>query len=162
MRDGDGGIEPDADHAVQDPVRQPHPGQRAVPGHDLRPRVPPGRAHRRSDPLVSARPAIGDLLQRPPRGRHRCHQAEQLPLVRHHPEIGDHPGTVRDRACQVGQHPAPVMDQHPRRGQRGRQPVGQAGLVGQMPQQRQSGMRHDSPAAARTSRPRDHPVMLLT
>ena len=36
---GDSRVEPDARHALQDLVRDPHPGQRAVPRHDLRPRV---------------------------------------------------------------------------------------------------------------------------
>ena len=46
VRHGDGGIEPDAGHAVQRPVRQPHPGQRAMPGRH------PRRVHRRGDSPV--------------------------------------------------------------------------------------------------------------
>ena len=44
--------------------------------------------------------------------------------------------------------PAPVMQQDPRRGQRPRQAARQARLIGQMPQQRRPGMRHDPCAAA--------------
>jgi hypothetical protein len=40
MRERHGGIQPDAHRAVQHLVRQPHPGQRPVPGRDPRPRVP--------------------------------------------------------------------------------------------------------------------------
>ena len=149
VRERHGGIQPDAGDTIQGPVRQPHPGQRAVPGYDLRPRVPPCRIHRRRDPLVRPRPAARDLLQRPPRRRHRRHQPEQLPLIGHHPEIGDHPGAVRDRARQIGRHPAPVMDQEPRRRQRPRQATRQARPIGQVPQQRQPGMRHDALTAAR-------------
>jgi hypothetical protein len=148
MRERHGGIQPDAGHAIQGPVRQPHPRQRAMPGRDLHPRVTAGRVHRRRDPPVRPRPATGDLLQRPPRRRHRRHQPEQLPLIAHHPEIGDHPGAVRDRARQIRRHPAPVMHQEPRRGQRPRQPAGQARLIGQVPQQHQPGVRHDALTAA--------------
>ena len=92
---------------VQGLIRQPHPGQRAVPGADLRPRVPPCCVHRRGDPAVRPLAPARDLLQRPPRRRHRRHQPEQLTLIGHHPEIGDHPGAVRDRARQVRQSPGP-------------------------------------------------------
>ena len=37
VRRGDGGIQPDAGHPVQGPVRDPHAGQRAVAGLDLPP-----------------------------------------------------------------------------------------------------------------------------
>jgi hypothetical protein len=40
MGTGDGRVDPDARHALQGLVRHPHPGQRAVPRHGLRPRMP--------------------------------------------------------------------------------------------------------------------------
>ncbi len=61
------------------------------------------------DRVPRAVPAVGNLPQRPPRGRHRRDRPEQLPLVAHHPEIADHPRPVRDRGRQVRQHPPPVM-----------------------------------------------------
>jgi hypothetical protein len=138
-----GGVKPDARHALQSPVRDPHRRQR--PG--LRPRVPTRPVHCRHhlppDPAAAGR----GLLQRPPRRRDRRDWAEQLPLVAHHPEIADHPGTVRDRARQVRQHPAPVMPALRRR-QRRRQPGRQAGPVRQLPQQHQASVRHDARAAA--------------
>jgi len=148
MRERDGGIQPDAGHPVQRPVRQPHPRQPLLPRDDLRPRVPPRRIHRGRQPLIGPAPGAGDLLQRPPRRRHRRHQPEQLRLIGHHPEITDHPGAVRDRTRQIGQHPTPVMHQDPRAGQRPRQPARQARLIGQVPQQRQPGMRHHPLTAA--------------
>jgi len=54
----------------------------------------------------------------------------------------------RDRARQIRCHPAPVMDQDPRRCQRTRRPAGQACLIGQVPQQHQPGVRHDTLTAA--------------
>jgi site-specific recombinase XerC len=92
--------------------------------------------------------AARDLAQRPPRGRHRRHQPEQLALVADHPEVADRLAAVGDRAGEVGQHPAPVMDQQPRRRQRLRQARGQADVVGQRPDQRHPGMRHDPGTAA--------------
>jgi len=50
--------------------------------------------------------------------------------------IDDDLAAIGDRAGQVGHDPAPVMDQQPPRGQRPRQPFGQAGAVRQRPQQR--------------------------
>ena len=73
---------------------------------------------------------------------------ERATPIRHHPEIGDHPGAVRDRARQISRHPAPVMHQEPRRRQRPRQAARQARLIGQVPQQHQPGMRHDALTAA--------------
>src|ERR1035441_6826936 len=59
-------------------------------------------------------PAGRDLIKRPPRRRHRGDQAEQLFLVRHHPEIADHLAAVSDRAGQVRRHLAAVVNQQPR------------------------------------------------
>ena len=119
---------------------------------------PARRTHRGSKPPARPGPAVRDLLQRPPHRRHRRHQPEQFLLISHDPEIGDHPGAVRDRARQIRQHPAPVMHQQPWCRQRPRQAAGQAGPVSQVPQQRQPGMRHDSLAAAGDFQSRDHPV----
>ena len=151
VRRDDGGVQPDAGHALQDPVRDPDRRQR--PG--LRPRVPPRPVHRRGDLAAGPVPAGRRLLQRPPRGRHRRDRAEQLPLVAHHPEIAEHPGPVGDRARQVREDPAPVMP-GPRRRQRRRQPGRQPGPVRQLPQQHQPRVRHDARAASRnfkTARP---------
>ena len=92
-------------------------------------------------------PGAGDLLQRPPRRRHRRDLPEQLPLIAHHPEIADHPGAVGDRARQVAHDPAPVMPPQRRR-QRLRQARRQAPLIRKVPQQRQPGMRRDARTAA--------------
>jgi hypothetical protein len=105
VRGDDGGVQPDAGGALQDPVRDPDRRQRT----GLRPRVPAGPVHRGGDLPPGAVPAGGGLPQRPPRRRDRRDRAEQLPLVAHHPEIGDHPGPVGDRARQVREDPAPVM-----------------------------------------------------
>ena len=111
VRGHHGRVQPDARHPLQRLVRDPHRRQRA----GLRPRVPPRLVHRSRDLALRPVPGAGDLLQRPPRRRHRRHQAEQLPLIAHHPEITDHPGAVRDRARQVADDPAPVMTPQRRR-----------------------------------------------
>ena len=146
VRRSDSGIQPDARHPLQHPVRHRHPGQGAMAGHDLRPRPAPGGVHRRGDPRQHPPATTGDLLQRPPARGNRSDQPEQLVLVAHHPEIADHLGAVRDRTGQVSQHPAPVMDQQPPRGQRPRQARRQPSLVRKRPQQRDPSMRHDARA----------------
>jgi hypothetical protein len=114
-------------------------GQRAVPGRDARPGPSPGHVHCGADPAQLPLPAAGDLIQRPPRGRHRRDQLEQILLIAHHPEAAHHLGAVRDRAGQADQHPAPVMDQQPAPGQRLRQPRSQASAVPQRPDQELDG-----------------------
>jgi len=151
VRGHHGRVQPDAGHPVQRLVRDPHRRERA----GLRPRVPPRPAHCGGEPALRPVPADGDLLQRPPRRRHRRDRPEQLPLVAHHPEIGDNPRPVRDRARQDSEHPAPVMTPQRRR-QRLRQPRSQARPVRHLPQQRQSRMRHDprtAPGNFQTPRP---------
>ena len=155
VRGHDGGVQPDAGHALEPAVRDPDRRQPAVPRDAVRPRVPPCLVHRGRDLPPPAVPAGGGLLQRPPRGRHRRDRAEQLPLVAHHPEIADHPGAVRDRARQVREHAAPVMPAQGRR-QRRRQASRQARPVRQLAQQHQPRVRHDARAAAgdfKTTRP---------
>ena len=148
MGGGDGRVDPDARHPLQGLVRDPHPGQRAVPRHDLRPRIPACGADRSGQLLLRPGAAPGDLLQRPVRRRHRRDLPERLRLVGKHPEIADRAGTVRDRARDVGQHPAPVMMDQPAAEQRLRQAPGQARLVRQAPHQPEPGMRHDPGSVA--------------
>ena len=147
------GVQPDAGHPVQRLVRDPHAGQLPVPGRDARPRRAAGGVHRRGDAPCCPRPAGRDLAQCPPGGRHRGDQAEQLALVADHPEVADRLAAVGDRAGQVRQHPAPVMHQQPVRGQRPGQARGQAGVVGQRPDQRHPGVRHDPGTAASDFQP---------
>ena len=128
MRRGDRGIQPDAGHALQDLIGDPHAGQGAVTGFNGCPGLAAGSVHRPGDPGQGPRAARGDLIERPPRRGHRGDQAEQLFLVGQHPEVADHLAAVRDRAGQVRRHPAPVVDQQPRGGQRPRQAAGQPGL----------------------------------
>jgi len=109
MRRGDGCVQPDARHLLQHPVGHPDAGHLPVPGRYPRPCLPPGRVHRAANPPQRLIPSRCDLVQRPPRRRHRRDQAEQVLLVAHHPEIADHLRPVSDRAGQVRQHPAPVM-----------------------------------------------------
>ena len=115
MGGGDGRVDPDARHALQGLVRDPHPGQRAVPRHDLRPRVAARGVDGSGQLLLHPGAAPGDLLQRPVRRRHRRDLPERLRLISQHPEITDRAGTVRDRARDVGQYPAPVMMEQPGR-----------------------------------------------
>src|SRR3954447_23115252 len=84
----------------QDLVRQPYPRQRAMPGGDRRPCVPPGRAHRCGDPPPRPPPAPGELLKRPPPHQPPRDQPERLPMIPNSPEITEHPGAIRDRARQ--------------------------------------------------------------
>src|SRR6185437_12583794 len=96
---------------------------------------------------------IMDSFDRIPTETIHDHEGEGQPsppvtLIAHHPEIEDHPGAIGDRACQVGQYPAAVMDQQPCCRQRPGQAAGQPGLIRQVPQQRQPGMRYDALAAA--------------
>jgi hypothetical protein len=144
----DGRVDPDAGHALQGLVRHPHPGQRAVPRHDLRPRVPARSVDRSGQLLLHPGAAPGDLLQRPVRGRHRRDLPERFRLVGQHPEIADRAGAVRDRAGDVGQYPAPVMLEQPAAEQRLRQAPGQARLVRQAAHQPEPGMRHDPGSVA--------------
>jgi hypothetical protein len=111
------GIQPDADHALQYLVRHPPPRDGAVPGLDHRPGAA-GGVDRPGDPGLHARPAGGDLAQRPPRCGHRRDQAMYLPLVSYDPEVADHLRAIRDHAGQVRSDPAPVMHQQPVTGQR--------------------------------------------
>jgi hypothetical protein len=140
---GDGRVDPDARHALQGLVRDPHPGQLAVPRHDLRPGVAARGADRGGQLLLRPGAAPGDLLQRPVRRRHRRDLPERLRLVGQHTEVADRAGTVRDRARDVGQYPAPVMMEQPAAEQRPRQAPGQARFVRQAAQQPEPGMRHD-------------------
>ena len=129
MRRDDRGVQPDAGHALQDLIRDPHAGQGAVAGLNRRPRLAAGAVHRPGDPGQRPRAARGDLIERPPRRGHRGDQAEQLFLVGQHPEVADHLAAISDRAGQVRRHPPAVVDQQPGRGQRPRQPPGQPGLI---------------------------------
>ena len=91
-------------------------------------------------PLVRA-----DLLQRPPQRRVRGHRPEQLGLIPQHRQVGQHPAAVGDQHRGVGQHPAPVVHRgEPAPAQRPGQRAGQPGPVGQQPQRRGPGVRHDS------------------
>jgi len=114
----DGGVQPQPGHALQRLVRDGDTRDRTVAALDARPHPPTGGIHRRADPGSGALAAGRDLIQRPPAGRHRRHQAEQPALIGHHPEIADHLSAISDRACQIRHHLAPVMNQQPPRRQR--------------------------------------------
>jgi hypothetical protein len=116
------------------PVRQPHSRRCTVLRCHLPPRWPPCRIHRYCDPPICAGPAERDLLQRPPRCRHRRRRPGQLSMIGHDPEIEDHPGADHDRTRQIDRHPAPVD---------GGRPGGSAGCAG-----RTRAARSDPPSRA--------------
>jgi len=98
VREGHGGIQPDAGHTCQHLIRDPHPGQLPVPRHRLPPGVPARRVRCGSQLPRRPRAALCDLLQRPVRRRHRRDLPERLLLISQHPEITDRPGTISDHA----------------------------------------------------------------
>ena len=74
----------------------------------------------------------------------RGHRPEQLVLIPQHRQVRHHPAAVGDQHRGVGQHPAPVVHRgEPAPAQRLRQRAGQPGPVGQQPQRRGPGVRHD-------------------
>ena len=132
VRDGDGGVE------VQTQLRAgrvqvgasagcPRPFPCCGPG-----RVKPGEV-------------VGiDPVKDPPRRGHRGHRTVQVCTVPEHADATDRVRAVSDRDREIGEHPPRGMN--PRSpvgvGQRGRDCLGQAGVLGHLSQQTDPGMRH--------------------
>ncbi|SRR6266566_2170353 len=114
-------------------------GQRSAPTH--------ARGWR-PVPYDAVETVAGDLLQRPPRSRHRRHRAEQLLLVQQRGNIADPGATVGEGDGDIGQHPAPVVQRHePGAGHRPRQTAGESDPIGQQPQRRRPDVGDDPPTA---------------
>jgi hypothetical protein len=155
VRRHDGRVQPDAGHALELPVRG------RIAGIPPRRAMPWAHACRRALFIAAVTfrllrsPSRRRPPSAPPRGRHGRDRPEQFRLTAHHPEIADHQGGVRDRACQVREDAAQVM---PAQGPRAARPTGRpsgpsgptAAGAGQGPRAMLArGVHHDPPLRRR-------------
>lgn len=144
VRNHDRGVQPDHHRVTQIAVTGDRRGDAAVPCFD---QLPHPTARFRPPPPDAFQRLGVDLVQRPPRGRHRGDRAEQLALITQHRDVTDRASAVGQHDGDVGQHPAPVMHRdEPGPGQRLGQLRRQTGPVTDQTRQRRAGMRHHATA----------------
>jgi len=146
VRGDQGGVDVEHDHLAEvalGDLRGRHPAGQLL---ELSPDVAADLRPRRRDPFHRGR---GQLVQRPPHRRRRCHRSQHAGLVPQHVDVGDRLTTVSEHHRDIDQHPATVVDRSERPTPQGLgQLTGEPDPIGQHPVRHGARVRHDTAAVA--------------